>query len=138
MSKINTITTIEKTFTVAGVSDLNGVYKARFANATNRIKVLHKNGHIDIRLVELPQPMTKRQAVEHIMFLDEFQDIDAQRAFDDLLNGTVPRSVKPATATVVASVAAAVFTGTELSDIDAALAEELAEFNDADFEEVHA
>jgi hypothetical protein len=72
-------------FTFAGVSDLNGDYKARFANDAMRVKVLDKNGHKDIRLVALPNAMTKRDAVEYIMTLDDFDDIEAQRAFDDFL-----------------------------------------------------
>ena len=39
----------DKTFTVAGVSKLNGDYKVRFANDIMRIKNLAKSGHEDIR-----------------------------------------------------------------------------------------
>ena len=52
-----------KTFAVAGVSTLNGVVKYRFAADMLRIKVLEKNGHTDIQLFELPQPMDKDGAV---------------------------------------------------------------------------
>ena len=41
-------------YTVAGVSTLNGDTKIRFANDVMRIKVLAKNGHENIQLVELP------------------------------------------------------------------------------------
>lgn len=53
-----------KTFTVAGTSNLNGVVKFRFANdLKSRIKVLERNGHTDVQLVELPNAMTKEQAI---------------------------------------------------------------------------
>ena len=59
--------TNEKTFTVAGTATLNGVTKARFANdLVARIKILNKSGCTDINLVELPQPMTKLQALQHL------------------------------------------------------------------------
>jgi len=41
----------DKTFTVAGVSTLNGDCKIRFANDVLRVKNLAKSGHEDIRLV---------------------------------------------------------------------------------------
>jgi hypothetical protein len=49
----------EKTYTVAGVSTLEGVTKIRFANDALRIKILEKNGHSSVDLVNLPAPMTK-------------------------------------------------------------------------------
>ena len=56
-----------KTFTHAGVSKLNGVVKARFANDAMRVKVLQKGGHTDIDMVELLFPSTKTQAVEALI-----------------------------------------------------------------------
>jgi len=52
----------EKTFNVAGFSTLNGVVKLRVAKDMKRAKVLERNGHTDIQLVELPEPMTREQA----------------------------------------------------------------------------
>ena len=93
MSKIITSTIAEKTFTVAGVSDLNGVYKLRVANSTDRVKVLLRNGHQDVRLIELPNAMTKLEATDYLMSLPVafpdtdlatmFTDADAQQAFAD-------------------------------------------------------
>jgi hypothetical protein len=55
---------MDKLFTVAGTSNLNGVVKFRFANdLKGRIKVLAKNGHTDIRLIALPEAMTKERAI---------------------------------------------------------------------------
>ena len=101
MAKIITSSSVaNKTFTVAGVSDLNGVYKLRVANSTDRVKVLMRNGHEDIRLIELPKAMTKHEAVAYLMSLEHdeklleeneelallFSDIDAQQAFADFLS----------------------------------------------------
>jgi len=57
----------EKMFTVAGTATHNGVTKVRFANdLVARIKILNKAGCTNINLVELPQPMTKLQALKHL------------------------------------------------------------------------
>ena len=62
---------MEKTFTVAGTSNLNGVVKFRFANdLAGRVKVLLKNGHTDVNLVELPEAMTKERAIQFLESLD--------------------------------------------------------------------
>ena len=55
-------------FTVAGTAtNPNGTTKVRFANdLVARIKILTKAGCTNINLVELPQPMTKLQALEHL------------------------------------------------------------------------
>jgi hypothetical protein len=55
------------TFKYAGVSTLNGKMKARFANDQMRVKVLAKNGHKDIDIIELKHPMTKQEAVEFLL-----------------------------------------------------------------------
>lgn len=54
----------------AGVSKLNGEFKVRFANDALRVKVLAKNGHKDIDIVELKHPMTKEDAVAFLMKID--------------------------------------------------------------------
>jgi hypothetical protein len=55
-----------KTFIVAGVSTHNGKTKLRFANDVMRIKILAKNGHTDINLVNLPSEMTKGEIAVHL------------------------------------------------------------------------
>jgi predicted nucleotidyltransferase len=57
-------------FTQAGVSRLKGEFKVRFANDALRVKVLAKNGHTDIDLMELPSPMTKEAAVAYLLEID--------------------------------------------------------------------
>jgi hypothetical protein len=59
-----------KTYTVAGSSTLNGKTKIRFCNDVMRIKVLDKNGHQDINLIDLPNPMTKGEIAQYMMDLD--------------------------------------------------------------------
>lgn len=56
----------DKRFAVAGVSTLEGKTKIRFANDTMRIKILAKNGHTEVDLLELPNEMTKAEAVQHL------------------------------------------------------------------------
>jgi hypothetical protein len=58
------------TFKFAGVSTLNGSIKARFANDQLRVKVLAKNGHKDIDIIELKHAMTKEEAVTFLLSID--------------------------------------------------------------------
>ena len=60
----------EKKFAVAGVSTLKGKTKVRFANDVMRIKILAKNGHTDIELVDLPREMTKADIAQHMVEID--------------------------------------------------------------------
>jgi len=76
----------DKTFTVAGVSTLNGDCKIRFANDVLRVKNLAKSGHEDIRLVELNEAMLKTEAAKFIQALPEFEDAVAQEAIAEYLS----------------------------------------------------
>ena len=103
-------------FTVAGVSNLKDVYKLRVANSTGRGKVLQANGHTDIRLIELPNAMTKLEAADYLVGLQYdakliekndplatyFTDVDAQQAFADFYEKA---KVLAPTVTTVAQVA---------------------------------
>lgn len=68
--------TLEKTFTVAGTAtNADGTAKARFANdLVARIKILNKAGCTNINLMELPSPMTKLQALQHLQSLGQTGD----------------------------------------------------------------
>lgn len=57
----------DKTFSCAGVSNLNGVLKVRFANNLDRIKTLVRNGHTDIELFEFPEADTKAELVDKLL-----------------------------------------------------------------------
>ncbi len=61
---------MSKSFTHAGVSRLNGEFKVRFANDQLRVKVLAKNGHKDIDILELKHAMTKEEAVQDLIDID--------------------------------------------------------------------
>jgi hypothetical protein len=84
-----------KRFTVVGVSTLNGHTKIRFANDMMRIKILAKNGHSDVDLVELPTEMTKGEAVQHLMdtgFGEGRKDIQAAMAYVAKKNPTAAKT----------------------------------------------
>ena len=89
----------DKQFTVAGVSKLDGEYKVRFANDVLRIKVLAKHGHEDITLVELPEAMSKLDAVKFIKGLEEFQGASEQSAIADYLDAKTPKAKAVSTPT---------------------------------------
>lgn len=86
--------TTNKLFAFAGVSDLNGQYKVRFANDAGRIKVLKANGHQDIRLAELDAPVTKLEAINEIKDMPDFADASAQAAFADFFASQEPKTLK--------------------------------------------
>jgi hypothetical protein len=80
-----------KTFSVAGVSTLNGVTKVRFANDfVNRFKILAKNDHQDIELIELGGEFSKAEVCQILMAHPKFQNEAAQTAIADF----VVRNVK--------------------------------------------
>jgi PDZ domain-containing secreted protein len=72
---------MDKLFAVAGISTLEGEIKVRFAKNLARGKILEKNGHTAVRLIELDAPMEKADAVVFLAKHADFQDRDAQAAF---------------------------------------------------------
>ena len=78
---------MEKTFTVAGTASQHGVTKVRFANdLVSRTKILVKNKCENINLVELPEPMTKLDALKYLETLDfGKKDFDAGYAITEKL-----------------------------------------------------
>ena len=87
-----------KVYTVCGTSKHEGEFKVRFANDPLRVKVLNKHGHEDITLIELPNEMTKLEAVKFIKDLDEFKGKNEQAAIADYLDR---KDEKPAKAKAV-------------------------------------
>jgi hypothetical protein len=59
-----------KTFAVTGVSTLGQSTKIRFANDTMRIKILAKNGHVNVELIQLPREMTKAEIGQHLIDIE--------------------------------------------------------------------
>ena len=92
-----------KTFKVFGISKQDGEHKVRFANDLMRIKVLAKHGHEDIRLVELPEAVTKYQGIQALQSMDEFQDAAAQCAISEYLADKAPKTPRAPKAPGVAS-----------------------------------
>lgn len=60
----------QKKFSVAGTSSLNGKTKVRFCNDSMRVKILAKNGHENINLVNLPNEMFKWEIAEYLQSTD--------------------------------------------------------------------
>lgn len=88
---------MSKTFTIAGTSNLNGKVKFRFANGTlkHRTQVLTRNGHTEIKLVELPKAMSKEDARSFV---------ESQNIMAPTVKVTVAKAAKPAKAPVAAPV----------------------------------
>jgi ribosomal protein L35AE/L33A len=64
----------EKLFTVAGVTNSQGTVKVRFGNdLISRIKIFSK-GDTQVRLIELPNAMSKLEALQYLSTHDEYQD----------------------------------------------------------------
>jgi hypothetical protein len=82
----------DKTFSVAGISKLNGNYKVRFANDVMRIKVLAKSGHEDIRLADLEGQFSKLEAARKLLAMDEFSDTVAQATITEYLEDNAPKT----------------------------------------------
>lgn len=57
-----------RTYTVAGTSSFKGQVTYRFASgkAKTRIAVLERNEHTDVNMIDLPNAMTKEQAIAHL------------------------------------------------------------------------
>jgi hypothetical protein len=55
-----------KLFTIAGTSVLNSILTYRFAtgDVSKRLYILNYHGHADVKLFDLPTPMTQEQAIE--------------------------------------------------------------------------
>jgi hypothetical protein len=88
---------MDKLFSVAGVSKLNGVVKYRVANSLKREAILKKSGHTDIKLIELPNPMTKEDAFAFIACHADFQTVKPSA------KGGVSPKAKPEQAAVKAA-----------------------------------
>ena len=70
-----------KTYSVAGTSTMNGITKIRFANDfVSRLKILYKNGHENVELIELGGEYTKAQVCQILMSHKQFQTEEQQSA----------------------------------------------------------
>lgn len=93
-----------KTFSVAGVSTLNGVTKVRFANDfVSRIKILDKNEHTDVELIELGAELTKEDVCKVLVAHPKFQGEAAQTAIAEYLTRNVKTVKQPKAAKTTTS-----------------------------------
>jgi hypothetical protein len=61
---------MSKLYSHAGTSTQNGETKVRFCNDSLRVKVLEKNSHKNVDIIELTEPMTKEAAVAFLLSID--------------------------------------------------------------------
>jgi len=88
----------DKLFSVAGISNLNGTYKVRFANDTMRTKVLMKSNHTDVRLADLEGSYTKLECAKRLLTIEEFSDAIAQATITEYIedNSTLLKTIEKA------------------------------------------
>jgi transcription elongation factor GreA-like protein len=85
----------QKTFSVAGVSTFKGATKVRFANDfVNRIKILNKNLHTDVELIELGTELSKEDVCKVLVAHPKFQGVAAQVAIAEYLIRNVKTAAK--------------------------------------------
>lgn len=85
-----------KTYTVAGTSTNNGVTKVRFAqDYVGRFKILNKNGHSDIELLELDNAMSKSDICKMLLGHDKFQSEAQQCAITQFVVRNVNADTTP-------------------------------------------
>ena len=83
------------TYKVAGVSKLKGEFKVRFANDMTRVKVLAKNGHSDIDMIELKEPLTKEEAIAFLISIDfDNGNVEVRAALQDAVEARAEKTAK--------------------------------------------
>ena len=86
-----------KTYNTAGTSTANGVTKVRFANDyVGRFKILVKNGHENINLIELGEDLTKAEVCKVLLAHPQFQSEEKQSAIAEFVVRNV-KDIVPAT-----------------------------------------
>ncbi len=86
-----------KMYTVAGTSTFNGKTKVRFANDyVSRFKILTKNGHDNIEILELDHPMSKGDVCKFLSTHEKFQNEAQQSAIAEFVVRNVKVDTTPA------------------------------------------
>jgi hypothetical protein len=86
---------IGNTFTVVGITDHGGNVKVRFTDdMVRRVKQFAKGGASRIDFVELPNPMTKIDALKYMLTCKEFSSEDDQATIQDTLEDKIKESRK--------------------------------------------
>lgn len=87
----------DKTFSVAGTSTQNGITKVRFAqDYVGRFKILNKNGHENIELIELGSSMSKADICKMLLSHPKFQSEDQQSAIAQFVVKNIKTAPAPA------------------------------------------
>ena len=87
----------QKTFEVAGTSTINGVTKVRFANDyVGRFKILLKNNHENIELIELGSKLSKAEICQVLLNHPKFQSEEQQSVIAEFVVRNV-NDIVPAT-----------------------------------------
>ena len=95
---------IGNTFTVVGITDHGGNVKVRFTDdMVRRVKQFAKGGASRIDFVELPNPMTKIEALKYMLTCKEFSSEDDQATIQDTLEDK-EREARKGSGTVKATV----------------------------------
>lgn len=69
------------TFKFVGVSKLNGKFAVRYANDKGRAKVLERNGHTNVRFIELEVAEREEDALDALLKEDFVcEDLDCAEA----------------------------------------------------------
>jgi|TARA_B100001057_G_scaffold275038_1_gene275269 hypothetical protein len=88
-----------KLYTVAGTSTFNGKTKVRFANDyVSRFKILTKNGHDNIEIMELDTAMSKADVCKFLSTHEKFQSEAQQSAIAEFVVRNISVDTAPATA----------------------------------------
>ena len=75
-----------QTFTVVGITEHNGNVKVRFTDdMVRRVKQFSKGGATRIDFVELPNAMSKIEALKYMLTCKEFQSEDDQATIQETL-----------------------------------------------------
>ena len=75
-----------QTFTVVGITEHNGNVKVRFTDdMVRRVKQFSKGGASRIDFIELPEPMTKIEALKYMLTCKEFSNENDQATIQDTL-----------------------------------------------------
>ncbi len=87
-----------KLYTVAGTSTFNGKTKVRFANDyVSRFKILTKNGHDNVNILELPNSMNKADVCKFLQSHEKFQDEASQSAIAEFVVRNIKVDTAPTT-----------------------------------------
>lgn len=84
-----------QTFTVVGITNHKGNVKIRFTDdMVRRVKQFSKGGAGRIDFIELPEPMTKIEALKYMLTCKEFQSEDDQATITTTLEDKIKESRK--------------------------------------------